>query len=63
MAYAGEVPKSWKKYESMAKARVSIPLARGEALNAKPPTKRERPETYVDTFALPPLLPKKFAPQ
>ena len=43
----------------MVKARISIPLVHGEALNAKPPIKRERPETFVDTFALPPLLPKK----
>nr|XP_023903651.1 uncharacterized protein LOC112015482 [Quercus suber] len=43
----------------MAKARVSAPLARGESLNAKPPAKRERPKTSIDTSALPPPLPKK----
>ena len=59
VAYTGEVPEPWKKYEPMAKARVSVPLTHGEALNAKPSTKRERPETYVDAFAFPPPLPKK----
>nr|POF05774.1 hypothetical protein CFP56_43525 [Quercus suber] len=59
VAYAGEVPEPWKKYEPMAKACVSTPLACGEALNAKPPTKRERPETSIDAFALPLPLPKK----
>ena len=43
----------------MAKARVSAPLARCEALNAKPPAKWERSETSIDAFALPPPLPKK----
>ena len=59
VAYAGEVLEPWKKYEPMAKARVSAPSARGEALNAKPPAKRERPKTFVNAFALPPPLPKK----
>nr|POE78301.1 hypothetical protein CFP56_64505 [Quercus suber] len=59
VAYAGEVLEPWKKYEPMAKARVSAPLAHGEALNAKPLAKRERPETSVDAFALPSPLPKK----
>ena len=59
VVYAGEVPKPWKKYEPKAKAHVSAPSACGEALNAKPPTKRERPETFIDAFALPPPLPKK----
>lgn len=57
VAYAGEVFELWKKYESMAKARISAPLAHGEALNAKPPAKRERSETSVDTFAFPSPLP------
>ena len=60
MAYAGEVPEPWKKYENMAKARVSAPLARGEALNAKPPAKRERPEISINAFAFPPPLSKKI---
>ena len=59
VAYAGEVLGPWKKYEPMAKARVFAPSARGEALNAKPPAKRERPKTFVNAFALPPPLPKK----
>ena len=59
VVYAGEVPQPWKKYEPKAKARVSAPSACGEALNAKPPTNRERPETFIDAFALPPPLPKK----
>jgi len=59
VAYASKVPELWKKYEPMAKARVSVPLAHGKALNAKPSTKRERPETYVNAFAFPPPLPKK----
>nr|POE60109.1 hypothetical protein CFP56_33270 [Quercus suber] len=59
VAYAGEVPKPWKKYEPMAKACVSAPLARGEALNAMPQAKREKLETSVDAFARPPPLPKK----
>ena len=59
VAFAGEVPELWKKFEPKAKARVSTPSTHGEALNAKPPTKRERIETFVDVFALPSLLPKK----
>ena len=59
MAYAGEVLEPWKKYEPMAKARFLAPLVHGEALNAKPPAKRERPKTFVNAFALPPPLPKK----
>ena len=59
VAYAGEVPKPWKKYEPMAKARAFTPSAHGEALNAKPLAKRERPKISVDTFAFPPPLPKK----
>ncbi|KAF3951961.1 hypothetical protein CMV_022437 [Castanea mollissima] len=59
VAYAEEVPEPWEKYEPMAKARISAPLACGEALNAKPLAKRERPKTFVDAFALPPPLPKK----
>ena len=42
VAYIGEVPRPWKKYEPMAKACVSVPLVRGEVLNAKPQAKRER---------------------
>ena len=56
VVYAGEVLEPWKKYEPMAKARIFAPLTRGEALNAKPPAKKERPETSVDAF---PPLPKK----
>nr|POF21724.1 hypothetical protein CFP56_74652 [Quercus suber] len=59
VAYIDEVPKPWTKYEPMAKARVFDPSTRGKALNAKPPAKRERLETSVDAFALPPPLLKK----
>ena len=59
VAYAGEVPEPWKKYEPKTKARVSTSSTRGKALNAKPPTKRERTKTSVDVFALPSPLPKK----
>ncbi|KAK9987050.1 hypothetical protein SO802_032001 [Lithocarpus litseifolius] len=55
----GKVPEPWKKYEPMAKARVSAPSAHGEALNAKPPANRERLETSVNAFAFPHPLPKK----
>nr|POE91663.1 hypothetical protein CFP56_18613 [Quercus suber] len=44
---------SWLKLTSL------LLSARGEALNAKPPAKRESSETYVDAFALPHPLPKK----
>ena len=55
-----KVLEPWKKYENMAKARVFNPLARGEALNAKPSAKRERPEISINAFAFPPPLSKKI---
>ena len=61
VANAGEVPEPWKKYEPMAKARVSILSAGGKVLNAKPPAKRERPKTFVDVSTLPPPLPKNVS--
>ena len=63
VAYAGEVLEPWKKYEPMAKARFLAPLVHGEALNAKPLAKRERPKLL--STPLPFLLPylKKSTPQ
>ena len=61
VANAGEVPKPWKKYEPMAKARVSVLSTGGKVLNAKPPAKRERPKTFVDVSTLPPPLPKNIS--
>jgi len=63
VAYVGEVPKSWKKDEPMAKARDFVPSTHGEVLNAKPSAKREIPEISITTSVLPPPLPKKSAPQ
>ena len=61
VANAGEVLECWKKYEPMAKARVSVLSAGGKVLNAKPPAKRERPKTFVDVSTLPPPLPKNVS--
>ncbi|KAK7838254.1 hypothetical protein CFP56_020066 [Quercus suber] len=63
VAYAGEFPKPWKKYEPMVKARVFAPSTRGEALNAKLQPRGK--DQKLLSLPLPFLLPylKRLAPQ